>query len=876
MLRVVHFENKIESAFFSVDANGNFIFMNEGAGKLLNKAPDELQSMNLWGDFPDFRCSSFYQQYVSVVRQPTVMEFQDYMPSLKRWMELRAYPGPEGLIFYFRDITAIRQTEGVLHGKKHILEMIAKGKPLEDVLEQIVYTIEGLSRDAYCSILLVDQEGKRLLNGSAQSLPKSYNEAINGIPVSPGVGSCGTAAYYNKTVFVSDIASDPLWADYKDLALSHNLKACWSTPIRSHQGKVLGTFGMYYTDKKLPDPNEFELIECSSYLAGLAIEQKRREEERLRESEARYSLIADNMSDVICLMDTNLSIKYVSPSIKSFMGVSVQEFMNAPLSRWLHADELPLICQTRDAVMATRKSQCIELRCRGLDGNWLDVEANVTPILDEAGQVENLVVVSRDISQRKQTEFLLRESEQLYRSLFENHPDAVFSMNLMGECVTANEGVERLTGYRREELVNRDFYHIIDPEDWERTAHHFKLALEGTPQNYQIKLIHLNGDKITINTTNVPIIIGDRIVGVHGISKDVTELIEKRESLFESEERYRGLVENSLDAIGIVQKERWVFMNAAGMRLFHAANEKQLLGRPVYDILHSDFHEGIKENYRNLKWKNNTLNAVEIEWISLNGRKFVAETTGIPTLYNNKPAIQFIIRDISDRKEAEALMVKSEKLSIAGQLAAGIAHEIRNPLTAIKGFLQLIYRDLNVKPSYMDILHEELNRIELILTELLMLSKPQAVKYKPHDIQESLQHIVSLLQAEAAIKNVEFHIHFEEHPIYVNVDANQLKQVFINFIKNGMEAMENGGKLFLRVRRMQEGVEIQVEDQGCGIPAEVLVNIGLPFFTMKEKGTGLGLMVSYNIIKNHQGRVEVSSILGKGTTFTVYLPALSA
>jgi PAS domain S-box-containing protein len=182
------------------------------------------------------------------------------------------------------DITERKRAEVLLAGEKRLLEMIAKGDSRELVLEGACLLVEELASGSLCSILLLDASANCLRHGAAPSLPKVYTEAIDGIAIGPSVGSCGTAAYKAEPVIVSDIATDPLWANFRNLALAHELRACWSTPILSSAGRVLGTFATYYRQPRSPSPQERNIIERITHLGSIAIERKQAEE-TLRRSE---------------------------------------------------------------------------------------------------------------------------------------------------------------------------------------------------------------------------------------------------------------------------------------------------------------------------------------------------------------------------------------------------------------------------------------------------------------------------------------------------------------------------------------------------------------------------------------------------------------
>ena len=191
-------------------------------------------------------------------------------------------------VFTIMDITERKHAESLRDGESHILEMIARDAPLEEILEKLVRVLEAQFAGLLCSVLLLDEDGRHARHGAAPSLPKSYDEAIDGLCIGPKAGSCGTAMYRKEPVVVTDILQDPLWEPYRALAEPYGLRACWSTPILTHSGKVLGSFAMYYREPRSPNPSETSALELATHLAGIAIERKlaREERERLREAQA--------------------------------------------------------------------------------------------------------------------------------------------------------------------------------------------------------------------------------------------------------------------------------------------------------------------------------------------------------------------------------------------------------------------------------------------------------------------------------------------------------------------------------------------------------------------------------------------------------------
>jgi two-component system sporulation sensor kinase A len=236
-----------------------------------------------------------------------------------------------------------------------------------------------------------------------------------------------------------------------------------------------------------------------------------------------------------------------------------------------------------------------------------------------------------------------------------------------------------------------------------------------------------------------------------------------------------------------------------------------------------------------------------------------------------------IVRDVTIENRTEELLRTSEKLKMAGQLAAGIAHEIRNPLTSLKGFSKLLLKATGEQAErYYEIMDQEFVRIEMILGELLVLAKPQASVYQDWDIRLIVHEVADLLSSQAILNNVIIQEQAVQEACIVRCDKNQLKQVFMNVVKNAIEAMPTGGLLVISIERDGTDVLVRVTDQGGGIPEDHLRRLGEPFFTTKEKGTGLGLMISHKIIEEHDGHIRYDSRRGEGTTVTIRLPQACA
>ncbi|WP_010498282.1 CheR family methyltransferase [Paenibacillus elgii] len=352
---------------------------------------------------------------------------------------------------------------------------------------------------------------------------------------------------------------------------------------------------------------------------------------------------------------------------------------------------------------------------------------------------------------------------------------------------------------------------------------------------------------------------------------DITELKSANEQLL----KLSYVIEQSpcviviADAEGKIQYANAKFTEMTEFQLAEVA------GSPLRELNHWDASEtSFEEVWSMLSSGHEWMG--ELECRRKNGPNYSESVKILPIKDQDGRIIHYlkIAEDITERKQTEELLRKSEMLSAVGQLAAGIAHEIRNPLTALKGFTKLMNSG-GQHGNYLSIMADELERIEEIVGELLVLAKPQVVDFLPKSVASILHDVIMLLETQAIISKVTIETDIEDELPLANCVENQLKQVFINVLKNGVEAMPGGGTFLVKAEKSERGgIRISFIDQGCGIPESKLAKLGQPFYTTKNKGTGLGLMVSYKIIENHRGSMTITSKEGIGTTVVIELPEM--
>lgn len=435
--------------------------------------------------------------------------------------------------------------------------------------------------------------------------------------------------------------------------------------------------------------------------------------------------------------------------------------------------------------------------------------------------------------------------------------------------VTLSEGkLAREFGLTTACLKNRKIQEILLTCKEEEILPLYEKAFQGHVVEYESVL----GGR-TFATTLSPIRTNGNVQEVVGSTTEITERKQMERQLLEAEELYRSLVEDTLVGVYIsyVENPGFVYVNPRLAEIF-GYDRNEMIKMTAADLMVPEERDVLIDNQeRRLQGDTSSIH-YQLRGLCKDGSTIDVEVLQKTSMYKGKPAVVGIVQDVTERKRAEEMIRKSELLSVVGQMAAGVAHEIRNPLTSLKGFLQLLQTHAGEKQEYYRIMLSELNRIEFIISEFLVLAKPQVVVHQERDIQSMLEHIILLAQTHAIIHNVEIITHYESNLPAIKCEENQLKQVFLNLLKNAIESMPNGGEVRVSVSREDEMLLVAFADQGCGISEDRLARLGEPFFTTKEAGTGLGLMVSFKIIAQHGGTITVDSQEGVGTTFEVRLP----
>ncbi|WP_264805510.1 PAS domain-containing sensor histidine kinase [Cytobacillus sp. NCCP-133] len=488
-----------------------------------------------------------------------------------------------------------------------------------------------------------------------------------------------------------------------------------------------------------------------------------------------------------------------------------------------------------------------------------------TSILDKSGLY---MCTLRDITSKRLLEKKVKKNEELYTDLFIEALDGIIFWRGSGEILNANEAACRIFECTHDELLHKrldDFvyeknerYHRILKELFAKGGIRDELVF--LMPNGQIKSL-----EFTVKLNSVE--------GYHmTIFRNVSERHRMEKELRESELKFRRIFEGALEGIFLWNDHyQIVDINQSGQKMLQMSKD-ELIGVSLHSILNdcNITDDELKQQINSIQNDGHSGGSLSITLKT--GRKKHFEFSNKLNVFSNLSMTTF--KDITEKLEMEEQLRKSDTLNVIGELAAGIAHEIRNPMTALKGFIQLLEDSIEEDHTmYFNVITTELSRIDSIITEFLILAKPQAVKFLEKDLAQIMKETVDLLSAQAVLHNVQFRTYYEKNLPLVFCESNQMKKVFINIIKNAIEVMPKGGYITISLQNTRDNkLHISIRDEGSGIPGHKIKKLGEPFYTTKERGTGLGLMVTYKIIEEHNGTIEVESKLGAGTVFHIYLP----
>ncbi|MED1305013.1 PAS domain-containing sensor histidine kinase [[Bacillus thuringiensis] serovar konkukian] len=475
--------------------------------------------------------------------------------------------------------------------------------------------------------------------------------------------------------------------------------------------------------------------------------------------------------------------------------------------------------------------------------------------------------------QNKNTTLLTRKEEELH-TILQNMPVMVDALDYNGDLVLWNRECEIVTGYTAEEIIgNPNALRLLYPDHDYRHEIQKKFLTRGKNfRDWEMRLTCKNGEIKTIMWSNISEQFPVNGFSYWAVGVDITHLKAIEEKLIQQTSELELIFQALPDLCFLTEDDGTIIDYKAGSPTKFYVPAEAFMGKKFYEVLPSSVAQKFQEAIYQVKEKGT--NAIVEYPLTINESIDFFEARCLPLLHDK---IMIIVRDITERKKTEELLNKSDTLAAIGQLAAGVAHEVRNPLTVIKGFIQLFQINKEDQEKYFDLMLSEIERIEAILQEFLSIAKTDEISTEKKNIYQIFKNVVSLMNTKAIMTNIQVELYADSKEIIIECSENQLKQVFINILQNSIEAMPDGGRISIHIKEIgKDGIIISVIDKGIGIPEERIKRLGEPFYSTKEKGTGIGLMLSYKIIESHQGKISIMSEVGVGTTVTIYLPKVQS
>ena len=447
-------------------------------------------------------------------------------------VELRDEPC---LLFAANDITERKRSEALINGQKRVLEMIAMGAPWRETLDALLRIIEAQSKDMLCSILLLDDDRMHVRHAAAPSLPESYTRAIDGAPVGPRAGSCGTAVFRREPVIVADIMTDPLWEEYRALAAPHGLRACWSTPIFDAQHRVIGTFAIYYPQPGLPTEQHERLIAIATQTAAVCLNRKKAEE-ALRESETKFRILAESAASAI-LMYQSEKIIYANPATAAITGYSVDELLTMSLWDLIHEESRAVIFEglpSRETGSLVSARNEVRLLTKHGDKRWVDYSVGSRYFEGRP----TTIGTAFDITERKEAE--LRANELSY--FLSKMRDAVTITDLDSRFIYWNQGAEQLFGWSAKDAIGSTAAQLFPDTPFTQRESILQCVTETGQWYGEIQTSDRQGRKFfTESSWTLVRDISGQPKAIITTSSDITDRKQAEDALRTSEEQLRAL-----------------------------------------------------------------------------------------------------------------------------------------------------------------------------------------------------------------------------------------------------------------------------------------------------------------------------------------------
>ncbi len=599
----------------------------------------------------------------------------------------------------------------------------------------------------------------------------------------------------------------------------------------------------------------------------------------ISKSQQGFRELIDSFDDVLLALSLEGQIRAVNRSFSDLVGTPFQQIIDRPITDFLQEGSgkgTELFQRAMPRFKERRQwSGVVQVRVKG-QGALFYFDCVAHAVMRE-GEIHGFTVLARDVS-------ALRKNEARFTELFESLQEGIYITTPDGSILDVNPALVRMLGYdSKDDLLKRQVAEVL-VDRAERKLLKEQVESQAMLRGREITLIRKDGTSIVcLNTAAAVRDNSGRVVRYQGAVMDITERREMERRLHQQQEFARRLVDSFPDLI--------LVLDAAAHYSFVSPRCKEILGYDVEEAQHMEFGGRTHPEdlpaavslYKEIVAGKQTFASLEIRVRHKLGDWRRIRFNFSP-LSDEKGSIEGVVlsgRDVTDLKRLEEQLIQAEKLAAMGQMLAGVAHELNNPLTAILGVTELLREREGADDStrrQLELTHRQARRAARIVQNLLDFSRPASPQKKSLDLNNLLERTLQLQEHSLRRNNIEVDFHLQADLPRVIGDANQLIQVFLNLVTNAEQAIRevrDTGRVQIRAGRNGNQITITVQDDGAGIRPEALPRIFDPFYTTKRPGggTGLGLSICMSIIREHGGNIEAEILPAGGSAFTIYLPA---
>ena len=595
-------------------------------------------------------------------------------------------------------------------------------------------------------------------------------------------------------------------------------------------------------------------------------------------SQQGYRDLIDSFDDILLAISLEGQIRAANRSFADLVGATFPQIVGHPLSEFLEegtGDGMDLARRAMPRFLERRVwTGIVQVRLKGRNSiYYFDCVAHA---MLRDNEVHGITVLGRDIT-------ALRKNEARFTELFESLQEGIYIAAPDDRLIDANPALARMLGYEsKEELLSRSFADLL-PDEAQRRALREETDSQPMVRGREITLTRKDGKPLVcLNTAGAVRDTTGRVVRYHGALMDITERREMERRLYQQQEFARRLIDSFPDLIFVV--------DTGGHYNFVSPRVKDILGYEQEETQNMEFggrthledRPALLVLFAEVVGGRQTFASLEVRVRNKQGEWRRLRCHFSP-LFNETGKIDGVVvsaRDVTELKRLEEQLIQAEKLAAMGQMLAGVAHELNNPLTAILGVTELLRDGEGIEDStkrQLDLTHRQARRAARIVQNLLEFSRPAAPQKKALDVNTLVERTLQLQDHSLRRNNV--HVDFQPQsdlPAVIG-DANQLIQVFLNLISNAEHAIREvreTGRIQIRIGRIGGHISITVQDDGVGVAQEALPKLFDPFYTTKRPGggTGLGLSICMSIVREHGGSIDVETLPAGGSAFTVYLP----